>query len=225
MTMGGLSSTLQVLSSTFMLWYGAHLVISNELTVGQLMAFQALIGMVIGPIMGLIGLWDQLQEVHLALQRLSQVHEAEPEQQPGHQAVQLPHLRGQIKFENVSFRYDPDGNDILSGINLEIEPGQTVALVGRSGSGKTTLITLLQRFYLPTEGKILVDGHEIGSIDVRSLRDQIGVVAQQPTIFSGTIRENIALADPDASVERVIWAARIANAHDFIGAFRWATTP
>lgn len=219
LAMGGMSSTLQILSSTFMLWYGAHLVIRGELTVGQLMAFQALIGMVMGPIMGLIGLWDQLQEAHLALQRLSQVHDAEPEQPPGKQLVRLPRVRGHVKFENVGFRYDPDGKNILSNIHLEIQPGQTVALVGRSGSGKTTLVTLAQRLFLPTEGRILVDGFDIAAVDIRSLREQMGVVAQQATIFSGTIRENISLTDTEASLERVVWAAQIANAHDFIMSF------
>lgn len=219
MVMGSISTTLKTLSNTFILWYGAHLVINAEMTVGQLMAFQSLIGMVMAPIMGLIGMWQTLQDALLSLQRLNDIYSAEPEQDPKQQLIHLPRIRGNIKFENASFRYNPDDKNILTNIKLEVQPGQTLAIVGRSGSGKTTLVSLLQRFYLPTEGRILVDGHDIAMIDVQSLRSQIGMVLQENTIFTGTIRENISTADTEASLDRVIDAAKLANAHDFITSF------
>src|SRR5262249_17531143 len=144
------------------------------------------------------------------------LHAAKPEQDPGTTAVPLPALQGHVKIENLSFRYSPEDKDVLTGINLEVLPGQTVAIVGRSGSGKTTLAMLLQRFYRPTEGKILVDGFDLATADLKSYRTQVGVVAQGSTIFSGTIRENITLADPEAPMEVVVAAARTANAHDFV---------
>lgn len=219
MAMTAISTPLNLLSSTVILWYGAHLVINGQLTVGQLMAFLALIGMVMSPIMGLIDMWQTLQDGFLSLQRLGDIYDAKPEEDPGKKAIQLPRLMGHIKFQNVSFRYNPDDKNILANINLEIQPGETLAIVGRSGSGKTTLVSLVQRFYLPTEGKIFADSYDTSSVSVQSLRSQIGVVMQENAIFTGTIRENIATTDPDASLDRITAAAKIANAHDFIISF------
>ena len=219
MVMSSISRSLHILSSTFLLWYGAHLVIAGEMTVGQLMGFNSLVGMVLAPIMGLLGMWQELQDALLSAQRLSDIFDAEPEQDSAQGVIQLPQLRGHIQYENVSFRYNLDDKNILSNINLEIQPGQVVAFVGRSGSGKTTLANLLLRFYLPTEGKILVDSHDTTMVSPQSLRSQIGMVLQETTIFSGTIRENIAVADPEASTDRIVGAAQLANAHEFITAF------
>ncbi|MCA9048385.1 MAG: peptidase domain-containing ABC transporter [Planctomycetaceae bacterium] len=203
MVLGSLSNTVQLFATVLLMWYGAHLVIRMEITVGRLMAFQSLVGMVTAPIMGLIGLWDELQQAFLSLQRLADIYDAEPEQPTNKSSITLPRLRGGIRLANVSFRYNPDDPNILSEVNIDVPPGTTLALVGRSGSGKSTLINLLQQFYEPTEGRILVDGHDVASTDIRSLRTQLGVVPQMPSIFSGTIRENIALSDPDASLDRV----------------------
>ncbi len=219
MAMTSISTPLQILSNTVILWYGAHLVINGQLTIGQLMAFQALIGMVMSPIMGLIGMWQTLQDGLLSLQRLGDIYDAKPDEDPKKKAIQLPRLTGHIKFQNVSFRYNPDDKNVLANINLEIQPGETLAIVGRSGSGKTTLASLVQRFYLPTEGKILADRYDTSSVAIQSLRSQIGVVLQENAIFTATIRENIATTDPDASLDRVTDAAKIANAHDFIISF------
>ncbi len=219
MLLAGFSSAINILSGTVLLWYGAHLVIRQELTVGQLMAFHALVGMIAVPIMGFLALWQELQNAFLSLERLSDIYEAPPEQTPERPAVALPRLRGHLRLEDVSFHYNPGDKPVLSHINLDVQAGQTVAIVGRSGSGKTTLALLLQRFYLPTEGKILVDSYDLSSVDVRTLREQLGVVAQESAIFTGTIRENIALSDPEASLDRVIGAAKLANAHEFIMAF------
>jgi ATP-binding cassette subfamily B protein len=215
----GLFRSVQILAALFLLWYGAHLVIRRELTVGQLMAFNALVAMLAVPILGMVQLRFDLQTLELSLERLNDLYDAPAEQDTQRSALPLPRLKGHIRFDNVSFRYSPEDRNILCNINLEVRPGQRVALVGRSGAGKTTLAMLLQRFYLPTEGKITVDGFDISAVDVRSLREQVGVVAQESTIFSGTIRENIALAVPDAPLEKVIEAARQADAHDFSMSF------
>jgi ATP-binding cassette subfamily B protein len=219
MVLNTLSNAVQMFSQTLLLWYGAHLVLQSELTVGQLMAFQSLIGMVTTPIMGLIGMWQTLQDAALSVERLNDIYDAEPEEAHSAQLIRLPPLRGRITFEHVSFRYNPEGRNILTDIHVDILPGQTCAIVGRSGSGKSTLVLLLERFYAPTAGRILVDGYDIASVAVHSLRTQLGVVPQESTIFTGTIRDNIALAEPDAPMERVVAAARTANAHDFIMAF------
>ena len=177
--------------------------------------------MVMAPILSLVGMWQTLQDTFLSLERLGDIYDSESEEntKAGETAIQLPTVAGHIKFDNVSFRYSPDDANILSNINLEIQPGETVALIGRSGSGKTTLISLLQRFYAPTEGRILLDGHDIASLSVRSLRSNIGMVLQENTVFTGTIRENIALGTPNASMDSVVMAAKLANADDFITSF------
>jgi ATP-binding cassette subfamily B protein len=219
MALEAATAGVQAVGTAILLWYAAHLVIEGRLTVGQLMAFQSLLGMVMAPLGGLLNLWDDLQDAWLSLQRLGDVYDAEAEQPVRRQALALPELQGAMQFVDVEFRYNTDERPVLSQINLEVQPGQTIALVGRSGSGKTTLISLLQRLHNPTAGRILVDGFDLANVDLRSLREQIGVVAQEPVIFTKTIRENIALRDPEASLERVVQAAQIANAHEFIMSF------
>ena len=217
MLMNAFSSGIQLLSTIVVLWYGAHLVIDGQMTVGQLIAFNVLIGMVMAPILGLVGMWQTFQDAMLSLQRLNDIYDAQPEESDGKAVlVELPLLQGHIQIDNVSFRYSEDGENVLSNITLEINPGETVALVGRSGSGKTTLASLLQRLYRPSEGQIMMDGYDLSAIRVASLRSQTGVVLQDNVVFSGTIRENIALSDPGASLDRVIMAAKLANAHEFI---------
>ncbi|MBM3226982.1 MAG: ATP-binding cassette domain-containing protein [Candidatus Tectomicrobia bacterium] len=166
-----------------------------------------------------MGLWQTLQDAVLSVQRLNDIYEADPEEKDSAQLVHLPPLRGRVTFEHVSFRYHPDDRNILTDIHVDILPGQTCAIVGRSGSGKSTLVMLLERFYAPTEGRILIDGYDIAAVAVQSLRRQLGAVLQESTIFTGTIRENIAMADPEAPLERIIAVAKLANAHDFIMAF------
>jgi ATP-binding cassette subfamily B multidrug efflux pump len=134
-------------------------------------------------------------------------------------AVTLPPVEGRVKFENVTFRYFGSGDPVLKDVSFEVLPGQTVALLGATGSGKTTIINLLPRFYDPTEGQILIDGHDLRDVTLDSLRSQIGIVLQETTLFAGTIRENIAFGRPDASLEEIISAAKAAAAHDFITEF------
>ena len=212
------SNTIEAVISTGLLWYGAHLVINNQLTIGQLVAFNMLLGNVISPFQRLSVLWNKLQEVIIALERINDVLDAEPEEDLQQQVRQyLPKLQGEIRFENVTFRYHGNGSvNILENLSFTIKPGQMVALVGRSGCGKTTLSKLVLGLHLPTDGQILIDGHDITTISLRSLRQQVGVVDQDTFLFGGTIRENISLAHPEASLEEIIEAARLAGADEFI---------
>src|SRR5262249_31647188 len=163
-------------------------------------------------------LWQEVQEATISLERLNDVFNAEPEQEPDRDdLLQLPPVRGHIRLENVTFRYFTQSQtNALQNVNLEIQPGQTVAVVGRSGAGKSTLGYLLLGLYAPTHGRITVDGYDLRRVALPSLRRQVGVVPQEIFLFSGTIRENIALENPQASLEEVISAATLAGAHDFI---------
>jgi subfamily B ATP-binding cassette protein HlyB/CyaB len=212
------SSTIESLVTTGLLWFGAWLVIKNQLTIGQLVAFNMLLGNIIRPFQRLIVLWNQLQEVIISTERINDVLEAEPEEDLQYHPRQfLPMLHGQICFKNVTFRYHSESDiNVLENLNFEIKPEQTVAVVGRSGSGKTTLSKLILGLYPPTDGKVLIDSQDVTSISLRSLRSQIGVVDQDTFLFGGTIRENICIAHPEATLEEIIEAARLAGADDFI---------
>jgi len=216
----GLASQLLNAATTIaILWAGASLVLSRELTIGQLIAFNALMGSVLSPLMGLVGLWSRLNDAAVAMERLGDVLDLDPEQKPEDLAsrVALPDLRGEIKFDGVYFRYG--GNEtqyVLENINLDIKPGEVVAVVGRSGSGKTTLAKLLVGFYTPTDGKLMVDGYDINVIDKEYYRAQVGYVMQTNLLFSGTIAENIASGDDNPDRRRIEEVARRADAHGFI---------
>jgi HlyB family type I secretion system ABC transporter len=217
-TLACFSLTIETLVTTALLWFGAWQVIQNELTIGQLVAFNMLLGNVMNPFQRLTILWNELQEVIIAVERINDVLNAEPEEDLQHQTRQfLPPIRGYIHFEQVTFRYHPESNiNTLENISFEMQPGQMVALVGRSGSGKTTISKLLLGLYPPTVGKILIDGYDITNLALRSLRSQIGTVDQDTFLFGGTIRENISVGHPQASLEAVIEAAQQAGAHQFI---------
>ncbi|BAU41483.1 peptidase domain-containing ABC transporter [Leptolyngbya sp. O-77] len=210
-----LGDFLTSLSALLILWFGARLVINQDLTIGQLVAFQMLSGRVTGPLLRLIQLWQNLQEVLLAVDRIGDILNVAPEAEPG-TGLTLPPLRGEVVFENVFFRYQPDQEAILKGISFRAEPGQFVGIVGRSGSGKSTLSKLIQRLYPAEAGRILVDGFDIKSADLSSLRPQIAVVLQEDFLFNGSVLENITLGNPNVTAEQVIEAARLAVAHDFI---------
>ncbi|MDV2998312.1 MAG: Leukotoxin export ATP-binding protein LtxB [Chroococcidiopsis sp. SAG 2025] len=217
-TLQTFSLTIETLVTTALLWFGAWQVIQNELTIGQLVAFNMLLGNVINPFQRLTVLWNELQEVIIAVERINDVIDAEPEEDLQHQARQfLPPIHGHIRFEQVTFRYHPESDvNTLENISFEVQPGQIVALVGRSGSGKTTISKLLLGLYPPTVGKILIDGYDVTSLALRSLRQQIGVVDQDTFLFGGTIRENISVGHPEATLEDIIEAAQQAGAHQFI---------
>lgn len=213
------SQILNSATTIVILWAGASLVLARELTIGQLMAFNALMGSVLGPLMGLVGLWSRMGDATVAMERLGDVLDIEPEQKPADVAarVVLPDLQGEVRLEHVYFRYG--GEDmpyVLEDVDIDIKPGQLVAIVGRSGSGKTSLAKLLVGFYPPSEGKIFVDGYDMGAIDRGYYRAQVGYVMQSNLLFSGTIAENIASGDDSPDRRRVEDVARMADAHAFI---------
>ena len=197
------------------LWIGARLVIEGELSVGELIAFNMLAGRVSGPIMRLAQLWTSFQQTGVSVQRLGDILNSHTELAQATRST-MPSLKGQITFEQVYFRYRPDGSEVLRSVNLVIGAGEIIGVVGRSGSGKSTLTRLLQRLYVPERGRVMVDGMDLALTDVSSLRRQIGVVLQENMLFNRSIRENIALIDPGAPLEVVMHAASMAGAHEFI---------
>ncbi len=219
MLFGGIGSVISLLSSTVILWYGASLVIAGDLSVGQLMAFNALIGNVMGPIMGLIGIWPQVQEARIALDRLNDVYDTQMEdaRQQG-QGLVLKHLEGRVVFDAVFFRYGVGSDEpyVLNNIDLTLEPGEKVAVVGRSGAGKTTLVKLVPRLFDPSEGRVTLDGMDVRDLDPHWLRRQVGMVMQEPFLFSGTIAENIAIGQSDADMDRILEVAKLSCVHDFV---------
>ncbi len=218
--LSSVGSLFNTLGSTALLWYGANLVIQEQLTIGQFVAFNMLVGNVIGPVLRFVGLWDEFQEVVVSVERLNDVFEATPETPSPEQGIQLPFLHGHLCFENVTFRYNKDAEtNTLQNLSFEIQPGQVVAIVGRSGSGKSTLAKLIQGLYKPDKGRILLDDYDLAQVSPVSLRRQIGVVPQECFLFSGTIRENITLFQPQYNLEQVIEVAQLAEAHAFIQEF------
>jgi ATP-binding cassette subfamily B protein len=205
------------LGSTALLWYGATLVIQDQLTIGQFVAFNMLIGKVLSPVLALVNLWDELQEVTISIERLDDVFSATPEETSDRPLLTLPGLQGEICFDSVSFRYHSnDERNVLENISFSVNAGETVAVVGRSGSGKSTLFKLVQSLYHADSGTIRIDGHDIAQVSPNSLRAQMGVVPQECFLFSGTILENITLYRPEYSLEEAIEAAKLAEAHAFI---------
>jgi HlyB family type I secretion system ABC transporter len=207
-----------LLGNILFLWLGARMVVGGGLTIGVFVAFNSLVAMSLGPVMSALGLWDQLQMSGILLDRLEDVFETEPEQGADRsKLLPVPALVGRVELENVGFRYGgPESARILGGITLEVPAGRTVAIVGRSGSGKTTLVKCLAGLIEPTEGCIRFDGVDLRALDYRDLRRHIGTVLQQNYMFDGSISTNIAFGDPQPDQERVIRAAKLANAHDFI---------
>ncbi len=211
------SSLIESLMTTALLWFGAWLVIQGQLTIGQLMALSMLLVNIISPFKRMVMLWNSYQEVVIAIERISDVLDTEAEENIQSSRQSLPPIAGEIVFKNVTFRYHAESDyNVLESLNFTIQPGQMVALVGRSGSGKTTISKLVLGLYPPTDGKILIDRHDITSIDLRSLRHQVGIVDQDTFLFGGTIRENISLGHPSSSLEDVMEAAHLAGADEFI---------
>lgn len=217
-TFGAVGGALSVLSNVTLLWYGATLVLSKQLSPGEFMAFQMLAGQVTGPLGRVIGLWDQLQQARVSLERMSDVLDNDPEPQPPVDERVYPRvIRGRVKFDRVFFHYGTKGAPyVLRNVSFEAKPGQRIAIVGRSGSGKTTLARLLLGLYRPTEGEITLDNWDLRRVDLTTYRQQIGFVLQENLLFSGTILENIALGDPEPDREQAEEAATLAGAHEFI---------
>jgi ATP-binding cassette, subfamily B, bacterial HlyB/CyaB len=199
-----------------LLYFGAKLVIAGDLTVGELVAFNMLASRVSAPVLRLAQIWQDFHQARLSVARLGDILNtpAEPTYKPGRTA--LPAIRGQVVFEHVTFRYRIDGPEILHDVNLDVPAGQLIGIVGPSGSGKSTLTKLAQRLYTPESGRVLIDGVDIAMVDPAWLRRQMGVVLQENILFNRSVRDNIALADPGMPMERVIAAAQLAGAHDFV---------
>lgn len=208
------SQTLQKIMTLAIIYFGVSLVFDGSLSVGQLIAFQMFGSQLSGPILRLVHMWQDFQQAKLSLDRIGDIIHTPPEVVGGKSAVHS--LKGEIIIRDVSFRYTSDGPLVLNHVSFSISPGMMVGIVGRSGSGKSTLARLIQRLYLPVEGMVLIDGVDIRHLDPLFLRYRTGVVLQECFLFSGTIKENIAMAAPDASMERIIQVARIAGAHEFI---------
>ena len=216
-TASTLSNFLNKLSSLLVLWAGAYFVLQGNLTLGQLIAFRIISGYVTSPLLRLVQLWQNFQETALSLERLSDILDTPQEaDEADRRNILMPMIRGAVKYENVSFGFSANGPLQLSNVNLEFPPGTFVGIVGQSGSGKSTLMKLLPRLYEPKSGRIIIDGYDISKVELYSLRQQIGMVLQDTLLFDGTVQENIALTNPDASDEEIIAAAQVAYAHDFI---------
>lgn len=196
--------------------YGGYLIANNEMSAADLAMYALYIGIFISPIQILVELMEMMQKGLSGFRRFLDVMETEPEIQDAPDAVELKDVKGRVCYEDVSFHYSDDKTTVLSHVSIEIPAGKSVALVGPSGGGKTTICSLLPRFYDVTGGRVTVDGQDIRSLTLKSLRSQIGVVQQDVYLFSGSIRDNIAYGKPDATEEEIIEAAKCANIHDFI---------
>ncbi len=198
------------------LYFGAKAVLQGDLTVGALVAFNMLANQVHGPVLRLAQMWQEFQQVRISAARLGDILNNPAE--PSHRLDKAApgRVTGKVGFDHVTFRYRPDGQEVLADVTLEIPAGQMVGIVGPSGSGKSTLTKLVQRLYVPERGRVTVDGIDLSLVDPAWLRRQVGVVLQENVLFSGTVRENIALTDPGMPMERVVQAAKLAGAHEFI---------
>ena len=211
------SQVLQKLSQLLVLWVGASLVLKGEMSLGQLIAFRIISGYVTQPMLRLSTIWQNIQELKVSFERLADVVDTpEESSQDDKQKIPLPPLDGRVVFENVTFSFPGTPTPVLQNINLDIPAGTFVGIVGQSGSGKSTLTKLLSRLYAPGSGRVLIDNYDIDKVELYSLRRQIGIVPQEPLLFSGTVAENIALTDPDATSDSIVAAASLACAHEFI---------
>jgi ATP-binding cassette, subfamily B, bacterial HlyB/CyaB len=202
--------------TVMILWVGARAVMQGDLSIGQLIAFNMLAGRVSGPVLRVVQLWQDFQQASISVRKLGDILDTPGELSQNRNRASLPKLAGHIRFDDVSFRYRPEGRETLRQVTLEIPAGQIVGVVGRSGSGKSTLAKLVQRLHVPGSGRIVIDGVDLVMVDPVWLRYQIGVVQQDSILFTRSVRENIALRDPGMPLARVIRAAELAGAHDFI---------
>ncbi len=211
------SQVLQKLSQLLVLWVGATLVLKGEMSLGQLIAFRIIAGYVTQPLLRLSSIWQNIQELKVSFERLADVVDTPEESDEADKGkIPLPPIAGEVRFADVCFSFQPNGPLTLNHIDLTIPAGTFVGVVGQSGSGKSTLTKMLSRLYAPSSGRIFVDGYDIDKVELYSLRRQIGIVPQEPLLFTGSVAENIALTDPDATSDSIVEAARLACAHDFI---------
>ena len=212
-----LSQTLQRISQLLILWIGASLVLKGEFTLGQLIAFRIISNYVTQPVMRLSTIWQSIQELKVSFERLGDIIDTEQES-PNRRKddVVMPKVNGSIEMKNLSFSFESQAELVLKSINLKVQPGSFVGIVGQSGSGKSTLTKMVSRLYSPTSGEILIDNMNNTKVELYSLRSQIGIVPQEPLLFQGTIFENIAMANSESSSDDIIEAAKAACAHEFI---------
>ncbi len=216
-TIGQISQVLQKISQLLVLWVGATLVLKGQLTLGQLIAFRIISSYVTQPLLRLSTIWQNIQELRVSFERLGDVIDTPQEStELDKQQISMPPVIGNVGFEDVTFSFDKTKSNVLDKVSFEIDKGQFVGIVGESGSGKSTLMKLLSRLYSPNQGKIKIDGYDIDKVELYSLRRQIGIVPQEPILFSGTVMENIALTQSEATNDEIIKAAKLAEAHEFI---------
>ncbi|MEJ8554708.1 type I secretion system permease/ATPase [Tepidibacter sp. Z1-5] len=218
-TAGNSNAIAQFIQRAFdliVLWKGTHMVISGKITVGQLIAFRMLSGNVSGPILRLVNLWQEFQQMSVSIERLGDIFNTQTEPNFDGKKLRLPNIKGNIEFQNVTYRYRINTPEAIRNLSFKIPSGKTIGIVGRSGSGKSTLFKLIQRLYIPESGKIMVDGVDISMADPHWLRRQIGVVLQESFLFNGSVKDNICINKPEASMEEIIYCAKLAGAHEFI---------
>jgi subfamily B ATP-binding cassette protein HlyB/CyaB len=216
-TTANITSFVTELNGLLVIGFGIWLVMQNQLTLGGFIAFRIISGYITRPLMQIVVTWQQFRMSTRQMQLVSDIVDRPTEQTDAEASnIPMPPIEGHVRFENVGFRFVEEGPMVLQGINLDVPTGAFVGMVGGSGSGKSTLLKLLPRFYRALEGKVLIDGLDVSKVELYSLRRQVGVVPQDSLLFDGTIRENLLLVKPDASVDELIRAARIACAHDFI---------
>ncbi len=212
-----ISNVLQKISQLLVLWFGTVMVLEGKLTLGQLIAFRIISGYVTQPLLRLSSIWQNIQELKVSFERLADVIDTPQESTAIDKSkIPLPPIKGNLKIENLTFSFRKNGKPIIKEINLNINPGKFVGIVGQSGSGKSTLMKLVSRLYSPEKGKIFIDGYDIDKVELYSLRRQIGIVPQDPLLFSGSISKNISLIQPEANDDEIVKAAKLAEAHGFI---------
>ena len=218
LVIGSFSGLVQTLVSMAILWYGGHLVMDGYFTLGQLIAFQMISRQATEPMTKLLTMWPEVQQTGLSLERISDILNTrmEPVVQEKIGKRGEKRLQGHIVLENIAFRYRPDLPLVLKNINLEIQPGEKIGIVGRSGSGKSTLTNIVQNFYMTESGSVTIDGMDVREANLTWLRGQIGVVMQENYLFDSSVRDNIAISKPGATMDEIIRASRLAGAHDFI---------
>jgi HlyB family type I secretion system ABC transporter len=218
MSYDGILQTIGLVSTGLFLWFGAHIVIAGQMSIGGFVAFGSLSAMAYAAILRALGIWDGLQMASVLLNRLNDIFEHEPEQgRDRSRLTPVASVEGRIELRKIGFTYGgPEAPSILKDVSIDIAPGQMVAIVGRSGSGKTTLIKLLAGLMEATEGSIRIDHLDLKTVNHRDLRRQIGVVLQENYLFDATIAKNISFGDAEPDFDRVLWSAQVANAHDFI---------
>jgi ATP-binding cassette subfamily B protein len=207
------------LGQAMVLYFGGRQILDGTLTLGQWQEFSLYLVFLFMPAAQLGMIITQMSQASASSTRIFEILDVENELEDKKDAIELPEIEGRVKFDNVTFRYFNSGEPVLKDVSMDVEAGETVALLGATGSGKSTIINLLPRFYDPSSGSITIDGYDLRDIKIESLRTQIGIVLQETTLFAGTIRENIAFGKPDASFEDIEAAAKAAAAHNEIIAF------